>query len=275
MFFHKKYQKIIIVCILLIVSLIVLSYSVKQPSEAGFFRKLVVETTAPLFSIIDASRKHISSAWNRYLFLVGLEEENRRLIKENTLLANHLIQYRESHLEAERLQRLLKLKGGVNHSTIVARVIAKDQTTLTRTVLIDKGTEHGIRVGLPVVVDRGVVGRIVESSWHVSRILLLIDESSHIDALLQEGRQQGILQGAGSSECNLKYIPKTETVKVGDVVLSAGLSGVFPKGLLLGVVTSADKNDPSMFQKVRVAPCVDFAKLEEVVVFLIGKDGRP
>lgn len=275
MFFHKKYQKMIIVCILLVVSLIVLSYSVKQPSEAGFFRKLVVETTAPLFTIIDASRKHISSGWNRYLFLVGLEEENRRLIKENTLLANHLIQYRESRLETERLQRLLKLKVGVNHSTIVARVIAKDQTTLTRTVLIDKGTEHGIRVGLPVVVDRGVVGRIVESSWHVSRILLLIDESSHIDALLQEGRQQGILQGAGSREYYLKYIPKTETVKVGDVVLSAGLSGVFPKGLLLGVVTSADKNDPSMFQKVRVAPCVDFTKLEEVVVFLIEKDGRP
>jgi rod shape-determining protein MreC len=109
----------------------------------------------------------------------------------------------------------------------------------------------------------------------VSRILLLIDESSHIDALLQEGRQQGILQGAGSREYYLKYIPKTETVKVGDVVLSAGLSGVFPKGLLLGVVTSADKNDPSMFQKVRVAPCVDFTKLEEVVVFLIEKDGRP
>lgn len=274
MLFHKKYQTIIIACILLVISLIVLSYSVKQPSEAGFFRKLVLETTAPLFRIINTSGKQISSVWNQYLFLVGLEEQNRRLIKENALLANELLQYRESHLEGKRLQKLLKLKESLNHPTIAARVIAKDQTTLIKTVLIDKGTAHGISVGLPVVADRGVVGRIIESSRHVSRILLLIDENSNIDALLQESRNQGILQGGSSGICSLKYIPKTETVKVGDVVLSAGLSGVFPKGLLLGAVTGADKNAEGMFQKVQVAPFVDFAKLEEVLVFSADGDKK-
>jgi rod shape-determining protein MreC len=272
--FKKKYQTTIIACTLLVFSLIVLSYSVKQPSEAGFFRKLVLEATAPLFGVINASGNQISSAWNRYLFLVGLEEENRRLKKENALLANELLQYREGDLEQKRLYKLLNLKESLNYPTIAARVIAKDQTSLIKTILIDKGTAHGIRVGLPVVADRGVVGRIMESSWHVSRILLLIDENSNIDALLQEGRNQGILQGGGSGVCDLKYIPKTETVKVGDVVISAGLSGVFPKGLLLGVVTGADKNAEGMFQKVPVVPFVDFEKLEEVLVFLPDGDSK-
>jgi rod shape-determining protein MreC len=274
MLFHKKYHTIIIACILLVISLIVLSYSVKQPSEPGFIKKLVLETTAPLFNIINTSGQQISNVWNRYLFLVGLEEENRRLKKENAMLANELLQYQEGLLEEKRLHKLLKLKENLHHPTIAARVIEKDQTALIKTVLIDKGTVDGIRVGLPVVVDKGLVGRIIESSWNVSRILLLIDENSNVDALLQEGRNQGILQGAGAGVCSLKYIPKTETVRVGDVVISAGLSGIFPKGLLLGVVTSADKNDAGMFQRVQVVPSVDFSKLEEVLVFLTNKDNR-
>jgi len=270
--FHKKYQTIIIACILIVISLIVLSYSVKQPSDVGFFRKLVLEITAPLFRVINTSGQQISGAWHRYLFLVGLEEQNRRQAKENALLSTELLKYRESYLEGQRLQKLLKLQETIDHPTITARVIAKDRTTLIKTILINKGTAHGVRVGLPVIGERGVVGRITESSWHVSRVLLLIDENSNIDALLQENRSQGILQGAGSGICNLKYISKAETVKSGDVVVSAGLSTVFPKGLPLGVVTLADKNDASMFQKIHVAPFVDLTKLEEVIVLLLKKD---
>lgn len=274
MLFHKKHQTIIIACILLVISLSVLSYSVKQPSEAGFFRKLVLEMAAPLVSAINIPINEVTTAWKRYLFLVGLEEENRRLEKENAMLANELLQYREGYLDGIRLQKLLELKEGLHYPAIAARVIAKSQTTLTKTILIDKGTADGLKTGLPVIAERGVAGRIIESSWHSSRVLLLIDESSKIDASLQEGRNQGILQGGGSSACILKYIPKTETVKMGDVVISSGLSGLFPKGLLMGVVTVADKNEPGLFQKVQVAPYVDFTKIEEVLVLSPDKDNR-
>jgi rod shape-determining protein MreC len=274
MLFPKKYQTIIIACILLVVSLIVFSYNLKQDSEGSFFRKLVMEATAPLIGAINTSTKPISTVWNRYLFLVGLEEENRRLKKENAVLANELLQYRENHLEEKRLVTLLKLKERVNHPITAARIIARDKTALLKTVMIDKGTSHGLRVGMPLISDMGVVGRIVETSWHVSRVLLLIDENSNIDAMLQEGRQQGILQGTGSGVCGLKYIPKTETVKEGDVVISSGLSGVFPKGLPLGVVTAADKGADGMFQKVQVVPFVDFTKVEEVLILLVEKERK-
>lgn len=272
MLFPKKYRSVMIACLLVVISLILLSYSIRQPSKVGFFRSLVLEAAAPLANIITVSFEGLKESWHRYIFLVGLEEENRRLKKGNALLTQETIKYREGYLEGIRLQKLLALKERVNYPTITARVIARDQTSIIKTILINKGTSHGLRVDLPVLSDQGLVGRIVEASSHVSKILLLIDESSNIDALVQETRIQGILQGAGSLGCSLKYVSKTETVNVGNIVISSGLSGLFPKGLLLGSVKSVDKTDSGLFQKVDVAPFVDFARLEEVMVIVLNKD---
>ncbi|MCX5844981.1 MAG: rod shape-determining protein MreC [Deltaproteobacteria bacterium] len=274
MLFPKKHQSIIIACLLVIISLIILSYSVKQPNKDGFFRRLVLEATAPLADMITVSFKGLNEVWKRYIILVGMEEENRRLKKENALLTQEIIQYREGYLEGIRLQKHLALEEKVKYPTVTARVIDRDQTSIIKTILINKGTSHGLRVDLPVVADQGVVGRIIEASWHASKILLLIDENSNIDALVEETRIQGILQGAGSSGCSLKYIPKTETVALGNIVISSGLSGLFPKGLLLGVVKNADKTNSGLFQKIDIAPFVDFARLEEVTVIVLDNGDK-
>ena len=269
MLFPKKHQSIIIACLLVIISLIILSYSMKQPNKDGFLRRLVLEAAAPLADTITFSFKGLNEVWKRYIILVGMEEENRRLKKDNALLTQEIIQYREGYLEGIRLQKLLALQEKVKYPTITARVIDRDQTSIIKTILINKGTSHGLRVDLPVVADQGVVGRIIEASWNASKILLLIDENSNIDALVEETRIQGILQGAGSSGSSLKYIPKTETVALGNIVISSGLSGLFPKGLLLGVVKNVDKTNSGLFQKIDIAPFVDFARLEEVTVIVL------
>jgi len=274
MLFPKKHQSIIIACLLVIISLIILSYSVKQPNKDSFFRRLVLEAAAPLADMISVSFKGLNEVWRRYIILVGMEEENRRLKKENALLTQEIIQYREGYLEGIRLQKHLALEEKVKYPTITARVIDRDQISIIKTILINKGTSHGLRVDLPVVADQGVVGRIIETSWHASKILLLIDENSNIDALIEENRIQGILQGAGSLGCSLKYIPKTETVAVGNIVISSGLSGLFPKGLLLGVVKNVDKTNSGLFQKIDIAPFVDFARLEEVTVIVLDKGDK-
>ncbi|MGA3209174.1 MAG: rod shape-determining protein MreC [Syntrophales bacterium] len=271
MLFPKKHQPLIIACLLVIISLIILSYSVKQPTKVGFFRELILETAAPLASMITVSFKDLAGVWKRYIFLVGLEDENGRLKKDNALLMQEINRYREGYLENIRLQKLLALKERTNHHTIVAMVIGREQTSIVKTILINKGTSHGLRLDLPVIADQGVVGRIIETSAHVSRILLLIDENSNTDALIQENRIQGILQGAASLGCSLKYIPKTETVSVGNIVVTSGLSGLFPKGLLLGVVKNVEKTDSGLFQKIDIAPFVDFSRLEEVMVIVLDK----
>ena len=271
MLLPKKHQPLIIACLLVIISLIILSYSVKQPTRVGFFRELIMETAAPLSSMITLSFKDLAGVWKRYIFLVGLEDENGRLKRDNASLIQEINRYREGYLENIRLQKLLALKERTNHHTIAAMVIGRDQTSIIKTILINKGTSHGLRLDLPVIADQGVVGRIVETSAHVSRVLLLIDENSNIDALIQENRIQGILQGAASLGCSLKYVAKTETVNVGNIIVSSGLSGLFPKGLLLGVVKNVEKTDSGLFQKIDVAPYVDFSRLEEVMVIVLDK----
>jgi rod shape-determining protein MreC len=271
MLLPKKHQPLIIACLLVIISLIILSYSVKQPTRVGFFRELIMETAAPLSSMITLSFKDLAGVWKRYIFLVGLEDENGRLKRDNASLIQEINRYREGYLENIRLQKLLALKERTNHHTIAAMVIGRDQTSTIKTILINKGTSHGLRLDLPVIADQGVVGRIVETSAHVSRVLLLIDENSNIDALIQENRIQGILQGAASLGCSLKYVAKTETVNVGNIIVSSGLSGLFPKGLLLGVVKNVEKTDSGLFQKIDIAPYVDFSRLEEVMVIVLDK----
>ncbi len=274
MLIPRKYQSIAVAAVLLIVSLTILSYSAVRLSETGLLRKLVLETAAPVEDAITVTLKGLHNTWNRYLFLVGLEDENRRLRREKALLSEQLNQYREGYLEGMRLQKLLDIKGGLQYRPVAARVIDSDRTSLFKTLLINKGTAEGLRVGLPVLADQGVVGRIIETSWHASRVLLMIDENSNIDALIQRSRAQGILQGAGSAGCNLKYISRVEEVQTGDVVLSSGLAGVFPKGLLLGVVTGASRKEGGLFQKIDVAPAVDFGKLEEVVALITNAGAK-
>ena len=119
---------------------------------------------------------------------------------------------------------------------------------------------------MPVIAPPGLIGRLVDVSWNVSRVLLFIDENSNIDAIVQRNRTQGIISGAGSRGMVLKYISKTQDVKEGDVIVSSGMGGVFPKGWLIGQVIHVDKQDASLFLKISVAPFVDFSKLEELLI---------
>ena len=275
MLIPRKYQSIAVAAVLLIISLTVLSFSAIRPSETGFLRKMVLEAAAPVKDTINISLQNLHDVWKRYLFLVGLEDENRRLRKQNADLTEQLNRYREGSLEAMRLQKLLELREGFPQRAVAARVIDHNRSSLFKTLLINKGTADGLRVGLAVLSDQGVVGRIIEISWHASRVLLLIDGNSNIDGLIQRSRAQGILQGAGSAGCSLKYISRAEEVLAGDVVISSGLSGVFPKGLLLGVVTGASRKEGGLFQKIDVAPAVDFEKLEEVLALTTDMKPKP
>ncbi|OIP91000.1 MAG: rod shape-determining protein MreC [Syntrophobacterales bacterium CG_4_8_14_3_um_filter_58_8] len=268
MLIPHKYHPPVVAAVLLIISLTVISYSASRLSETGFLRKMVLEAAAPVEDAVNVSLKGLHDSWKRYLFLVGLEDENRRLRHGNAVLSEQLNHYREGYIEGMRLQKLLNLKDSLTNRVVAARVVDRNRASLFKTILIDKGTADGMRVGFPVLSEQGVVGRIIETAWHASQVLLLVDGNSNIDGLIQRSRAQGILQGAGSAGCNLKYISRVEEVLPGDVVLSSGLAGVFPKGLLLGVVTKVSRKGEGLFQKIDVAPAVDFGKLEEVLALI-------
>jgi rod shape-determining protein MreC len=272
--FLKNYKTVIFVVALLAIALILLSYNLKHETGTVFVKKIVLEAAAPVHMILSLSVKSVSDAWLRYIFLVGLEQDNRDLKKKIDQLKAELILYQEGYLESQRLKKLLSLRGSYNYHFISAHVIGREPAALSRTIMINKGSAHGLKMGMPVIAPPGLVGRLTDVSWHASKVLLFIDESSNIDAILQRTRTQGIIGGAGSEGCILKYISKNQDVNEGEVVVSSGIGGVFPKGLLIGVVSRVDKQDAGLFLKINITPFVDFSKIEEVLVLATEEEEK-
>jgi len=180
--------------------------------------------------------------------------------------------YRQGYLEARRLQTLLSLEEREPYRFVAARIIGKEQGALAKTLWIDKGEAHGLKPGMPVMALPGLIGRLTNVSRHSAKVQLLIDEGSNVDVLVERTRQQGMLRGAGSRGCVVRYISKIQDVREGDVILTSGLSNVFPKGLLVGKVVHTDRSDAGMFLNIRVSPFADFGGGEKDAVR--GKEGR-
>ncbi len=267
----KKLYTIVAVLILVAVSLISFSLYFKSPDKTGFFRRVVLEAAAPLGHAVNYALGSVGRAWKRYVMLVQLEEKNRQLEQTVASLKREANDLREMSLECVRLRQLMNMKKDLAFPTVAASVTRRDRLSVFWTVLINKGSSDGIEIGFPVVTAEGVAGRIIEVSWNASKVLLLVDYNSNIDALVQRTRSQGVLQGSGSSGCELKYVQRTQDVQVGDVVISSGLDGVFPKGLVLGTVDLVERKDAGLFQKIRVSPGLDMVKLEEVMVILLKR----
>lgn len=266
MFFLRKYKTGVFVAALLVIVLTMIILHLKYSSDRSFLREIVLETTAPAQKTLNVSLSNVQNAWLRYIALVGIEKENKNLKKKIDELTAMNLSYQESYKEAQRLKKLLAFSEEHNYHFISARVIGREQAALSRTILIDKGLAHGLKIGMPVAAPPGLIGRLVDVSWHASRVLLFIDENSNIDAIVQRNRTQGIISGAGSRGMILKYISKTQDVKEGDVIVSSGMGGVFPKGLLIGQVNHVDRQEASLFIKINVAPYVDLSKLEEILI---------
>ena len=269
--FLKNYRTVIFVGAIIAAALILLSYNLRYDTGTSVLKKIVMEAAEPVQKMFSTSVEAVENAWRRYIHLVGLEEENRKLNKTINVLREELNLYKEGNLEAQRLKKLLSLQDTYPHRFIASRVIGKELSMISKTLWIDKGEKDGLVSGMPVLVSPGLIGRLTDVTWHSSKVLLLVDENSNVDVLIQRTRVQGIARGAGSRGCVLRYVPKIQDVKAGDVVVTSGLSNLFPKGLLVGKVSYVNRVDAGLFSKIYVAPFADLASVEEVMVLAAEK----
>ncbi len=191
--------------------------------------------------------------------LSDLKAENERLQARNAELE-------ESEQTATRLQQLLDIKDTYNLQSTAARIISGSTDSWSSTVTIDKGTGDGLSTGMPVSASNGVIGQIVECGATSSTVRLLTDEASSISAMVQSSRAQGMVVGSATGQVSLTLIRTSQTVNVGDVIVTSGLGGVFPKGLPLGKVTSVDNNPGSLYLDIVVEPFAHTENFEEVLV---------
>lgn len=251
---------------------VMILYNLKYGTEKSLIRKVVLEAASPVQTALSVSITGVKDAWMRYVMLVGLEEENKQLKQQINELNAVIVSYREGYQEAQRLRKLLSITDESHARFVTARVIGREQASISRAIVIDKGFSDGLKNGMPVVAPPGLIGRLVDVSWSVSRVLLFNDENSNVDAIVQRNRTQGIVSGAGQRGMVLKYIPKTQDVQEDDVIISSGMSGVFPKGWLIGKVARVDRQEAGLFLKVEVVPYADYARLEEVLILSAAPD---
>jgi rod shape-determining protein MreC len=206
-------------------------------------------------------------AWSGYVALRRVQEENETLRRE---LARAEIQLQEQRARADRsrgLERLLDLRERVNLETTAAEVIAAGATPDFRTLTIDKGAGDGVRTDMAVIAPAGVVGRIVVPSRRAAKVQLLIDRNAAAGALIERSRAQGVAVGAGDGWLRIAYVTEIDDVVVGDTVVTSGIDGIYPKGLIIGTVDQVTKNGPA-YKEIRVRPAVEFSSIEEVLVVL-------
>lgn len=251
---------------LLCLSLLLTAYSARNPKFAKIGTTVLSEIVSPIHGGIDAVADGASSAWGSYFNLVGLAERNRDLVERVSRLESSQASFEEQRRENERLRALLELNSVSELKGVAASVVASEPSGWVKGIVVNKGTSHGVTEGMAVVHPQGVVGQVVSTGPNFSRVLLMTDHASGVDALVQDGRARGVVEGLGSSSCELKYVAKESVVRVGDVVVTSGMDGVFPKGLIIGSVLRVAPEIGTLLQRIDLKPAVDFSKLEEVLI---------
>ncbi len=198
-----------------------------------------------------------------------LAEENRQLRQQVDELLAEVVRLRAAELENRTLREQLRYAEEHRALTFVpARVIGTDPGNLVQSLVIDRGSSSGIQEGMTVVAPAGLVGRIIHVTPSTSKVLLIINPSSSVNAVIQspESRATGLVNGTVSGRLVMKYILQGERLKVGDLVVTSGLGGQFPPNQLIGRVVGFTQRDVDMFLEAEVQPLVDFRRLEQVMV---------
>lgn len=263
--------------ILLAISLVLVGLHVREggtgPVSAlrGAFQFL----TTPIRYVGAAVTAPVRGIGNVVANLTADQATLTELIEENELLRARNAELTEEAKMTERLEDLLELRSTYSLQSTAARIISQSADSWSSTVTIDKGSSAGIAVGMPVTDSKGAIGQVVETSVTSSVVRLLSDENSGVSALVQSSRAQGVLRGSADARLSLELVRTDQVVVAGDMIVTSGLGGVFPKGLPLGKVASVEKAPGALYYDIIVEPLSAVETYEEVlVVTSITEDQR-
>jgi len=196
---------------------------------------------------------------------VGTERENQTLLAENDQLRLENSVMNELLTENERLRDSLDFKRLQPLSAVMAQVIGKESSPISSTITLNKGAEDGFTKDMAVITPEGVVGRVHAVLPHTSKVLLITDPGSTLAVRVMRNREEGLLEGK-LVNCALKYVSYYADIQEGDLLVTSGLDGIYPKGLAEARVAKVTKHEASAFQTVLAQPAVRFSRLEEALV---------
>jgi rod shape-determining protein MreC len=267
-FLFRRYRLLIFIVFLLLFALVLMSLRAKQRKGVEFFDALLMEICSPFQKASTLVIKTVQGTFQQYIFLVNLEKENRALKKRIAELEEENHRIKEMKLANERLRQLLSFREKNSPSMIGAEVIGQDPSSWFKSITIDRGERDGVKKGMAVISPAGVIGQILKTAPHYATVLLITDYNSAIDSIVERTRAKAIVEGKGENRCQLKYLLRADEVALGDVVVTSGLGGNFPKGLMVGEIKKVDKKGHGVFQFAELSPSVDMTQLEEVFIIM-------
>ena len=246
--------------------LVLISAQVTSKSGVPVLETITMGTLAEVQRGTASVLGGVRHTWNSYLALRGVQADNDALRNELAHAQVELQQQRALAGRSRSLEAILDLRSSLEVQTAAARIIGAAASPELRTVTIDKGSMHGIKVDMPVISPSGVVGRVVVAGSRASRVQLIVDRNAAAGALVERSRAQGVAVGVGDGRLRLDYVSQTADVTAGDVLVTSGIDGIYPKGFVIGRVDSVQR--VGAYPSISMSPAVDFSRIEDVLVVL-------
>ena len=265
----KRYRELILVAVLLVLPLGVYFAHAKHPSERSRLDRVILSVTGPVEKGVGWAVGGVLDAWNGYVALRHAHQRALGLQREVSLLKLDQMELQNVRAENDRLRQLLAFARETPARRVVgARVIGVrlDPKGL-QLVTIDRGANDGLSRMMPVVVAQGVVGRVHAVAATTADVLVLSDRNSSVAVRVDRSRARANVRGTGSPDtCRLEYALRSDDMLEGDLLVTSGTDGVFPRGVTVGKITSLKRSGQGLYQRADVRPSVDVTKLEEVLV---------
>ena len=256
----------VVACLVASVALFTISCQTGESGPLGVVRGAFQTVTMPVRLLGSAVAAPLHGLGNIFSNLTADQPTLSELQSEVDDLRARNAELEEDAGEADRLRELLELQDTSQLTSTGAHIISGATDSWSSTVTIDKGSTSGLTTGMPVTASSGVIGQVVSCGATSSTVRLLSDENSSISAMVQSTRAQGMVQGSATGEVTLELVRTSEQVSAGDVIVTSGLGGVFPKGLPIGEVASVESNPGDLYLTIVVDLYADPSRVEEVLV---------
>jgi len=260
---------------LLIIPIVFVRANLRDPSELSWLDRGLIRVSGPIQRVAEWAADGVTTLIEDYVYLVDVKSDNDHLRAENDRLRREMRVLRTDAQRSKELESLLGLRERLATETVTARVIARDISPSFRVVrlAVDQGEQAGLRAGMPVVANEGLVGQVRRVSGRFADVLLTIDPESRVDVVVGESRARGRIEGLGERgryRCRIQFDRADDQVDVGDEVFTSGLGKKFPASILIGYVSSISDQEFGLQQEGEVTPSVDFTRLDEVLILTSG-----
>ena len=280
MVMKQQSRHALLVSLALLAALLLLTLSPTAGSNSLFghgrdlLQELVLDGIGPLLRLFQTPIAASYSVYERLHGWQRLEQENHKLKLEMDRLSSLGVQMEELSLENQRLRLLLGMRPNTSPQELVARIIGNSSSAFARSFLVDAGQEEGVTpdstvLGITAQSGGGLLGRVVQTSQHTALVLTLPDFNSRVPVLIQRSRVRAIVSGRNKPLLEMEFVPKGSDIRVGDLVVTSGVGGIFPKGIPIGRIEAiAATEETGLFHLISVKPSIDFDRVEEVRLLL-------